>query len=149
MGGSFSRRLGLPRSFGQIYCLLLLSPKPLALDDIVTALKISKASTSTGTRQLAAWGAIRQVWVPGERRDFVEAVPDLLLVIRTAFHNFLEPRIQASQRHLHGLLAGLDAEVQEGIISREEFAQCTERAQKLLEIHQKIQQAAPLLEHLL
>ncbi len=149
MGGNFSRRLGLPRSFGQIYCLLLLSARPLTLDDMVAALKISKASASTGTRQLASWGAIRQVWVPGERRDYCEAVPDLLLVIRTAFHKFLEPRMETSQRHLQTLMTGLEREAAEGAISQEEFAQCTERAKKLLEIQNKIQRAAPLLDHLL
>src|ERR1043166_2383342 len=72
--GRLFQGFGLPRSTGQIYGLLYLSKKPLSLDDLVELLSISKGSASTGTRHLASWGAIRQVWVPGDRRDFFEAL---------------------------------------------------------------------------
>ena len=63
------QRLGLPRSSGQIFGLLYLSTQALSLDEIAEALEISKASVSTGTRQLLGWHAIRQVWKPGDRKD--------------------------------------------------------------------------------
>ena len=91
--GNICRRLGLPRSLGQIYGLLFFSAKPLSLDDIVQRLGISKASASTGTRQLAAWGAVRQVWVQGERRDFFEVVPDLGGMVRSVYRDFFKPRL--------------------------------------------------------
>jgi len=50
---------------------------PLSLDDLVEQLGISKASASMATRQLASWGAIRRIWVPGERRDFYEVIDDI------------------------------------------------------------------------
>ena len=77
VGGRICQVLGLPRSTGQIFGLLYLSTEPLSLNKMSAMLGISKASASTGTRQLAAWGAIRKVWVPGERRDYYEVVEDL------------------------------------------------------------------------
>ena len=74
-GGLF-QALGLSRSAGQIYGLLYLSDKPLSLDDMVDLLSISKGSASMGTRHLASWGVIRQVWVPGDRRDFYRLAED-------------------------------------------------------------------------
>src|ERR1051325_7726277 len=74
--GRLFQSFGLPRSTGQLYGLLYLSKKALSLDDLVELLSISKGSASTGTRHLASWGAIRQVWVPGDRRDFFEALDD-------------------------------------------------------------------------
>ena len=65
--GRLFQLLGLPRSTGQIYGLLYMSARPLSLDDICELLSISKGSASTGTRHLASWAAIRQVWVQGNR----------------------------------------------------------------------------------
>ena len=148
-GGNFCRRLGLPRSSGQIYCLLLVSTKPLSLDDLVAVLKISKASASTVTRQLAAWGAIRPVWVPGERRDYFEAAPDMMSLIRSVFQDFARPRISIVAQHLEGLMAGLEREAAEGTLKADEFALCRERVRKMMEFQKKLQQFIPLVEQLL
>lgn len=147
--GNMCRRLGLPRSLGQIYGLLFLSAKPLSLDDIVRLLGISKASASTGTRQLAAWGAIRQVWIPGERRDYFEVVPDLVSILRTIYLDFLKPRIAISQRRFDDLTACLKQDVEDGVMTREESQICIERLESLNRLQRKLQAAAPLIEKLL
>ena len=85
MGGRISQILGFPRSTGQIFGLLYFSSNPLSLGDICDMLGISKASTSIGARQLAAWGAIRKVWIPGERRDYYEAVDDLVQLFKGSY----------------------------------------------------------------
>ena len=42
------RLAGLPRSIGEIYGLLFISAEPLAMDDLVERLNISKGSASQG-----------------------------------------------------------------------------------------------------
>lgn len=87
LAARLAQRLGLTRSTGQIYGLLFVSPRPLSLDDIAEHLSLSKTSASTGTRQLAGFNLIRQVWLPGERRDHFEARTDLREVLRTNYQS--------------------------------------------------------------
>ena len=82
-------------------------------------LGISKASASTGTRQLAAWGAIRKVWVPGERRDYYEVVEDLGQLIRGSYNNLIKPRLQSSKDRLATLKVNLKEDIQSGAIALE------------------------------
>lgn len=147
--GNLCRRLGLPRSLGQIYGLLFFSAKPLSLDDIVQRLGISKASASTGTRQLAAWGAVHQVWVPGERRDFFEVVPDLGGIVRGIYRDFFKPRLVISQKRFSDLSTNLETDVAEGLITREEGQLYNQRLKSLNRLQRKLEAAAPLIERFL
>lgn len=147
-GGLF-QLLGLPRSTGQIYGLLYLSDKPLSLDDIVNLLSISKGSASIGTRHLASWGAIRQVWVPGDRRDHYEVLGDLRQLLRASYAEFLKPRLANSERRLAGIFEELERDAERGTVSREEYKFCTERLRVLLRFQEKVQSIGPLAEKLL
>ena len=71
------RMLGLPRSIGEIYGLLYVSPNPLSLDDLVKRLGISKGSASQGLRSLRELGAVREVDGVAGRRIYFE--PDVEL----------------------------------------------------------------------
>ncbi|MEN7973696.1 MAG: hypothetical protein ABFR47_07665 [Verrucomicrobiota bacterium] len=62
--------LNLPRSVGEIYGLLFISSDPLCLDDCRIRLGISKGSTSQGLKILRSFGAIRTVYIPGDRKDY-------------------------------------------------------------------------------
>lgn len=141
--------LGLPRSTGQIYGLLYLSPKPLSLDDIAELLSISKASASTGTRQLVSWQALKEVWVPGDRRDHFEALGDLRELLRAAYRNFFQPKFEKSQRKLDVLLAALEEDRKAGLISREEFSFCQERLDSLGKMQDRVTKILPLAEKFL
>jgi DNA-binding MarR family transcriptional regulator len=69
--GLFFEQYGLPRIFGRIYGLLLVTNEPhLSLEQIADELKISKASASTMARQLNAMTMIEKSTVPGDRRDY-------------------------------------------------------------------------------
>jgi len=149
LAGRLCRRLGLPRTTGQIYGLLFLATTPLSLDDIVELLGVSKASASMGTRQLQAWGAIRPTWMPGNRRDYFVVVEDLNSVLRNAYRDFIKPRLHASRRRLGDLLAGLDAESARGVLTQDESKTCSERLRNLWRLQKRFQAAAPLLERLL
>lgn len=76
----FSRALGQPRSVAEIYGLLFISPRPLALDDLIGRLHLSKGSGSQGLKYLQDLGAVRTVYVAGDRRTHYEAVTELRLL---------------------------------------------------------------------
>lgn len=85
-----SRVLGQPRSVAEIYGLLFISPEPLALDDFIARLKLSKGSASQGLKYLRDLGAVRTVYVPQSRRTHYEAVAEL----RKLAGQFLKIQIQ-------------------------------------------------------
>jgi DNA-binding transcriptional regulator GbsR (MarR family) len=149
IGGNLCRRLGLPRSLGQIYGLLYLAPRPLSLDEIAEGLSISKASVSTGTRQLAVWGAVRQVWVPGERRDYFEAVPEIGRILRDLYENLFKPRLTASKVQISGMLEELDATGDDKPLSPVEREHVENRLRALARLQDRLQSVSTWLEKLL
>jgi DNA-binding transcriptional regulator GbsR (MarR family) len=147
-GGLF-QLLGLPRSAGQIYGLLYFSDKPLSLDDMVNLLSISKGSASMGTRHLSSWGVIRQVWVPGDRRDHFEAVEDLGQLLRASYAEFVKPRLSSAEQRMARLFEELERDVEKGALSKAEYKFCSDRMRVLLRFQEKVQSVGPLAEKLL
>jgi HTH-type transcriptional regulator, glycine betaine synthesis regulator len=84
-----SRALGQPQSIGEIFGLLFISPQPLAMDDVMERLKLSKGSASQGLKFLRNLSAIRPVYVPGERRVHYHAEAGL----RTLAGNFIRDKL--------------------------------------------------------
>ena len=60
---------GLPKSYGQIYGLLFCRDQPLAMDEVMELLEISKGSASQGLRALRQLGAVTSVFEPGDRKE--------------------------------------------------------------------------------
>jgi HTH-type transcriptional regulator, glycine betaine synthesis regulator len=147
--GTLFQVLGLPRSAGQIYGLLYLSATPLSLDDMCNLLSISKGSASMGTRHLAAWGVIRQVWVPGNRRDHFEAAGELGQLLKASYAEFVKPRLSSAEKKLARIFDELEKDVGNGTLSKEEYKVCTERLRALLRFQEKVQSIGPLAEKLL
>src|SRR5271163_4212072 len=73
----FARALGQPRSVAEIYGLLFVSPKPLAMDTLIERLNLSKGSASQGLKYLQDLGGVRTVYVAGDRRTHYEAIAEL------------------------------------------------------------------------
>jgi len=148
-GSRLCQLIGVPRSVGQIYGLLFMSADALTLDDIAERLSMSKGSASTGTRQLLAWRAIRQVWVPGERRDHFVVDPDLGNLIRSAYRDFLKPRLTSSSDRIKRIARALDDEGADGKLSESEQEVCAKRIEMLQRLHAKLQSLVPLAEKFL
>lgn len=68
---------GLPRLMGKVVGLLLYHGDPLSLDDITTELHVSKGPVSQIMRRLRDHNLVRRIWVPGSRRDYYQAEPDI------------------------------------------------------------------------
>ncbi len=73
----FAAVLGQPRSVAEIYGLLFVSEKPLAMDTLIERLSLSKGSASQGLKYLQELGAVRTVYVAADRRTHYEAVAEL------------------------------------------------------------------------
>ncbi|MDR9439738.1 MAG: transcriptional regulator [Halomonas sp.] len=73
---------GVTPSVGRIYAVLYFSASPLTLDDIKDEVAMSKASVSTGVRELIDTGMVVKVWKKGDRKDHYIAEKDF-------FKNFL------------------------------------------------------------
>jgi HTH-type transcriptional regulator, glycine betaine synthesis regulator len=147
--GNLFQKVGLPRSTGQIYGLLYLSKTPMTLDDIVSSLELSKGSASNGTRHLVSLGAIRQVWVPGERKDYFESVGDISSILRSIYQEFIRPRVGATGRTLSNILTELDDDRAQGTMSAEEAEFCRGRLESLLKLQKRLDRLAPLAEKIL
>jgi len=95
-----SRLLGQPASFGQIYGLLFISPRPLPMDELVERLQISKGSASQGLRFLHTLGAVRRVQRPDDRRTHYEAAADLRRLAGRFPRGRVEPRRRDGETRL-------------------------------------------------
>ncbi|MGN6359057.1 MAG: GbsR/MarR family transcriptional regulator [Thermomicrobiales bacterium] len=68
--GLFFEQYHLSRIGGRLLGLLLLVEGPLGLEEMATALGVSRASVSTNIRQLASFGMTEHISLPGDRRDY-------------------------------------------------------------------------------
>ena len=94
----YLERNGLSKSVGRIVGLLMISPQPLTLDELVTELSISKASASLGTRFGEQAGFIQRVGQPGERKAFYRLTDDFW---------YRSPSVRLeSHRQMRDLVAG-------------------------------------------
>jgi DNA-binding transcriptional regulator GbsR (MarR family) len=96
-------RLGLPRTFGRLFGLLMVADRPLSLDEVAEQLHVSKASVSTNARSAEDIGLARRVGVRGDRRVYYEIAP-------RAFERVTAKRVAA----IHAM-AGLAAEGLEAV----------------------------------
>ena len=67
---------------GRIFGLLYLQEEPLSLDEITDELQQSKSNVSVQIRGLVDWQLVRQVRVPGSRKDHYVAATDFWRVMQ-------------------------------------------------------------------
>ncbi len=139
--------MGVPKSVAEIYGLLFASPKPLAFQEVTERLRMSKGSASQGLRLLRTVGAIRPVYVAGDRRDHF--VPETEL--RTLLTGFLRERVRP---HLDGGALRIEALQMLMIasplveVTSEEARILRTRIEKLRSWHRKSRSLIPLVTKL-
>jgi HTH-type transcriptional regulator, glycine betaine synthesis regulator len=110
---NFLRIIGLQKSIGEIYGLLFVSRKPLAMDDIMNRLDISLGAASQGLKLLRSLGAVRTVYSPGARRDYFAADLELSKFATVFIKEELRPRIERALeriQHMESLLVEMPAD---------------------------------------
>ena len=103
--------LNLPRSVGELYGVLYISEEPLCLDDLRLKLRISKGSTSQGLKILRSFGAIRKVYVPGDRKDFYVAESSLRKIAGGFASEQIQPHLESGLDRLERIQDLLKEEV--------------------------------------
>jgi DNA-binding transcriptional regulator GbsR (MarR family) len=86
--GAMGALWGINRSVARVHALLMASEAARSLDEIADQLQMSKGNASMALRDLRALGVVRQVDVPGDRRDFYVTEPD----VWTMFFRILRER---------------------------------------------------------
>lgn len=133
---SFMKLIGLPKSVGEIYGLLFVTGAPLNAEQITDRLQISAGATSQGLKLLRSFGAVRSVYVPGERRDHFSADLDLSTFASAFIKEELNPRLEhASERirRMEMLANGLDEKEKEAAFKRiERLRHWMERGRKMM-----------------
>jgi DNA-binding transcriptional regulator GbsR (MarR family) len=141
--GAFSV-LSLPRSLGEIYGLLYSSEEPLAFDDLVTRLDLSKGSVSEGLRLLRSLGAVNLAPVDGSRKDHFTAEISLRRLAGGYLRDRIEPYLSGGESRIEALRRVRDA----GAInsSRNDFQE--RRINQLLSWHRFFGKVLPVFKAL-
>jgi len=146
LGGRSAQQIGFGRSIGQIYAALYLTDKPTGLAELTTLLRIRKGSASMGVRQLLAWGAIRSVWVRGDRKDYYEVNPNFTEVIQHLLSVLINPRIVSAGNQLKELQSTLETAKEEGSPVTDSMMS---RIAQLEKLRNKMPKVMPLLESII
>ena len=133
--------LSLPRSLGEIYGLLYSSEEPLAFDDLVTRLELSKGSVSEGLRLLRSLGAVTLVPVPDSRKDHFTAETSLRKLAGGYLRDRIEPYLRGGEARIESL-----RKVREADPSPSEFQQ--KRINQLLSWHRFFSKVLPVFKAL-
>ncbi|MEI6072069.1 MAG: hypothetical protein WCS31_09770 [Verrucomicrobiae bacterium] len=96
----FLKLLGLPKSVGEIYGLLFVAPRALSMDDLIERLQISIGAASQGLKLLRSVGAVKVVYMPGERRDHYVADLELSKFATSFIKDELNPRMKTALQRI-------------------------------------------------
>ena len=109
----FFKLIGLQKSVGEIYGLLFVSPRALAMDDIMLRLGISLGAASQGLKVLRSVGAVKPVYVPGDRRDHYVADLELSIFASAFIREELKPKLDRALERI-GTMQNLANEMEAG-----------------------------------
>jgi DNA-binding transcriptional regulator GbsR (MarR family) len=102
--GAMGALWGINRSVARVHALLMATEDPVSLDEIAEKLRISKGNVSMSLRELRTFGVVRQVEVPGDRRDFYVTEPDVwtmfFRILRERKRREFDPALEAIHRLL-------------------------------------------------
>lgn len=116
--GKLAESVGVNPFIAQLYAVLYLSDKPLSLDELVERLKASKGNISLNIRELEKWGAVKNIWVKGSRKDYYEANMDVKKLVVDKLKSGIHKRIDQMSNMLDEFSQILDSA--EGGMSDEE-----------------------------
>ncbi len=137
--GHFTQSLGAGRVLGQIFAHIYFSRDPQSLDDLTRKLEISKGSASMAVRQLEQWGALRRVWIKGDRKDYYVATDEFGRIIRKALLDMIGRKMETSDGLLEDSQALLQERMRNGKKSDEDWAFIDDRVKKLQSFRDRAQ----------
>jgi DNA-binding transcriptional regulator GbsR (MarR family) len=99
--GNITQSLGAGRVLGHIFAQIYFSRDPQSLDDLTRELGISKGSASMAVRQLEHWGALRRIWIKGDRKDYYESQDEFGRVVRRALRETIVQKMEVADSLLN------------------------------------------------
>ena len=140
--GDGVRVLGLPKSVGEIYGLLFITPTPLSLDDLVEKLAMSKGSASQGLKFLRNLGAVHREEI--ERKAYYTPELQLKSLVGGFIKEEVRPHVKSGQEKLALIKSIIDQEKDE-----ETADFYDERFIKMERWTKQAKVVLPLLQHVL
>lgn len=103
--GRMSSHWGINPTMAQIHALLFVTGEPMAMDEIIERLGISRGNASMNLRDLIDWGVVRRFREAGARRDTYVADGDpvamISRVVRERKRREIDPTVDALKNCLH------------------------------------------------
>ncbi|WP_299767808.1 MarR family transcriptional regulator [uncultured Dokdonia sp.] len=103
--GALGSQWGINKTMAQIHALLMISPDPLSMEDIMEELHISRGNTSMNLRSLMDWGIVFKEYKPGERKEFFSAEGNIDELARKIAKERSRREIKPTLRVLHDISA--------------------------------------------
>ena len=109
--GALMELWGFRRQLGRIWTVLFLSERPLPAPDLCERLQISTGLLSMSLAELRRWGVVRNVAVPGDRKEHYEAETNVWTMVRRVLaereRRAVEGALQAFESALADVRAAL------------------------------------------
>lgn len=99
--GMMARAWGINPTMGELFALLYITGSEWTAEELRSWLQVSRGNVSMNLRELLAWGVVRKVHRPGERRELYRAETE----VWTLFRRILKER---KRRELDPTLTVLD-----------------------------------------
>ena len=132
-----------PRSFGEVYGLLFVSPRPLSAEELVERLGASRAAAERALLLLRRAGLLRMVYVPGDRRMHYEAVAEPRHLVVGFLRDQVLPQLANAGNRIDRLAEAVRK------LPGEEQSQVSDRVAKLQSWGKKSRTLAPMILRLL
>ncbi len=133
--------ISVPRSVGALYGLLFSTEEPQCLDDLTSTLQISRGSAHEGLRWLRSIGAVKLIYIAGQRKEHFVAETSLRRLAAGYLRDRIEPHLENGQDRIHQLKKACSEET-----SVCEFQHS--RVNQLASWYKFVQRALPLLKAL-
>jgi len=139
--------LGFARSLGEIYGLAYISDSPIHLAEVCERLQMSKGSASQGLRTLRDLGALKPVYIAGDRRDHFAPEVKIRVLLYRLLTERLRPHLDRSTGALDQLKAHTEQENTGLAPARRSFRR--ERVELLVAWQKRVSTFLPLLQRIL
>lgn len=75
--GTLGSNWGINKAMAQIHALLLLATEPMAAEEIMSELKMSRGNVNMNLRALMDWGIVKKEHKVGERKEYFSTGKDV------------------------------------------------------------------------
>ena len=139
----FGGLIGLSRSVCAIYGILFCSIEPASMEEISSRLKLSIGSTSQGLKLLRGLGAVRTVYVPGERKEHYQAEFNFREIVSKYLNDEIRPQILGTSLCLDRIESDLN------VIPSEKLLIIKERLGIIRKLDKRLNQIIPAISKIL